>query len=39
VPTLDTLLVSRFEAVDPSAYEVLMSQAQEADRGGIRAPP
>ena len=38
VPTLDTLLVSRFEAVDPSVYAVLTSQAEEADRGGIPAP-
>lgn len=34
--TLDTLLVSRFEAADPSAYEVLTAQAQEADRLGFR---
>ena len=30
VPTLDTLLVSRFEAVDPSAYEVLTAHTPAA---------
>jgi ABC-type phosphate/phosphonate transport system substrate-binding protein len=37
-PTLETLLVARFEQIDPAAYAVLTSQAQDADRGGIPAP-
>ena len=35
--TLGTLLVSRFDEVDPADYDVLLDQAQEADRGGVPA--
>ena len=33
--TLDALLLSRFVAVDPAAYDVLVRRAQDADRAGI----
>jgi ABC-type phosphate/phosphonate transport system substrate-binding protein len=36
--TLDALLITRFEPVDPAAYAELLSQALEADRGGIGRP-
>ena len=36
-PTLDTLLISRFDAVDPADYAVLLCQAQAADCGGVPA--
>jgi ABC-type phosphate/phosphonate transport system substrate-binding protein len=36
--TLDALLLSRFDAVDPADYQLLLSWAQQADDGGIPAP-
>jgi ABC-type phosphate/phosphonate transport system substrate-binding protein len=36
--TLDALLITRFEPVDPAAYTELLSQALEADRRGIARP-
>lgn len=33
-----TLLVSRFVAVDPTAYDVLVLRAQDGDRAGIARP-
>ena len=36
--TLDTLLLSRFVAIDPTAYDVLVLRAQDADRAGIAKP-
>jgi ABC-type phosphate/phosphonate transport system substrate-binding protein len=36
--TLDALLLSRFVAVDPTAYDVLVLRAQDADRAGVAKP-
>jgi ABC-type phosphate/phosphonate transport system substrate-binding protein len=36
--TLDALLLRRFVAVDPTAYDVLVLRAQDADRSGIAKP-
>ena len=36
--TLDALLVSRFVAVDPTAYDALVLRAHDADRAGIARP-
>ena len=36
--TLEALLISRFVAVDPAAYDVLASRAQVADRAGVARP-
>jgi ABC-type phosphate/phosphonate transport system substrate-binding protein len=33
--TLEALLLSRFVAVDPAAYDVLVSRARDADRAGV----
>jgi ABC-type phosphate/phosphonate transport system substrate-binding protein len=36
--TLEALLLARFVAVDPAAYDILVSRAQDADRAGVAKP-
>ena len=36
-PTLDTLLISRFDEIGPADYAVLLCQAEAADRGRVPA--
>jgi ABC-type phosphate/phosphonate transport system substrate-binding protein len=36
--TREALLLSRFVDVDPAAYDVLLSRAQDADRAGVARP-
>jgi len=36
--TLEALMVTRFAPVNPADYTVLLSQAREADGGGIARP-
>ena len=36
--TRDALLLARFVTVDPADYDVLVSRARDADRGGVARP-